>query len=366
MSQKQASTNNTSFTVSLHGATLRLETEQQLFLTYAQQYLADLLTSEETSPGVRVCLHWDACPSQAWYNGSVRYWGRRIWQVGNKVLQTETLYLPGLQLAAEWSNRTLIIDAYYRPVSKLQRLRFRFGREIPSVFIILIYYLIYFPLINYLEQTRGWGLLHAGAVSRPDGAWILSGLPGSGKSTFTFSLLAHPQARFLADNLLLFDAEAVYALPEPIRLSLDSRALLPSAAKQRLVDTGRNFTHGRRDFLLRPEDRDWQNQPQALLFLGLANRAGCQPISPGMALDRLLASNQTAREIHLYTQFAAALNLISPNPDMMGDRHIATLRTLLSRLACYEFWLAKGQELDQAVDLANQILTVAPAVMELE
>ncbi len=317
--------NSRQLNLALHGANCCLETDHIPFFSYAHRYLTNLSVGEAT-PDVFVRLHWDAAPSQSWRNGSVRRWGRRILQANQRILQTEILYLPGLQLEAKWSNGKLMIEAYYRPTSRRERLAHWLGREIAPLFVMLIYSLVYFPLINYLEQTRGWRLLHAGAISSPAGAWVLAGLPGSGKSTFTFSALANPQARLLSDNLLLFDAERVYALPEPIRLSLASRALLPPAAKNRLVDTGRDFSHGRREFCLPPEARDRQTKPQALSFLGLTGgRVDCQPLSTSVALNRLLTFDQMAKEVNFYTQFAASLNLIAPSHGQT-QHHLSTTK----------------------------------------
>ena len=345
-------------TFALHGVTLCLEADRALFLNYARQYLADLPTATEGAPDVSVRLHWDELPPDDWRNGSVRRWGRRILQADRQVLQTEILSLPGLQLAATWAGKQLLIEAWYRPASRRERLAHRLGREIPSLFIILIYYLVYFPLIHYLEQTQNVYLLHAGAVSHPTGGWALTGLPGSGKSTFTAGLLADPQVNLLSENLLLFDAEQVYAFPEPIHLSQDSRKLLPAAAQQRLTDAGRHFSHGRRDFSLSPQARQWQGRPPALFFLGLAKQNDCRPVPADLALARLQAFDQQAKEVTAYVQFAAALELIAPQPGRF-QRYQTTLAALVAQLRCYELWLAAGSDLNEAARLAAQSFTAS-------
>ncbi len=340
-------------TLTLHGVTLCLEADRALFLNYARQYLADLPTAAEGAPDVSVRLHWDELPPDDWRSSDVHRRGRRILQTDHRVLQTEILTLPGLQLAATWAGKQLLIEAWYRPASRREQLAHWLGREIPPLFIILIYYLVYFPLIHYLEQTQNVYLLHAGAVSHPAGGWVLTGLPGSGKSTFTAALLANPQVNLLSENLLLFDAEQVYAFPEPIHLSQDSRKLLPAAAEQRLTDAGRHFSHGRRDFSLSPEARQWQVRPQALFFLGLAKQNNCRPIPADLALARLQAFDQLAKEVNAYAQFTASLELIAPQPGRF-QRYQTALAALTSQLRCYELWLAAGSDLSNAAQLAAQ------------
>jgi hypothetical protein len=348
--------NRGSLALTLHDATLRLETDHALFLTYARRYLADLPSAADAAPNVVVNLHWDAVPARLGEGTEVFRWGRRVLQADRRILQTEIVHLPGLQLEAHWSDQKLVIDAYYRPTSRLERLAHWLGREIPPLFTILIYYLVYFPLIHYLEQTRGWHLLHAGAVTRPDGAWLLAGLPGSGKSTFTVGLLAHPQAKLLSENLLLFDAHQLYAFPEPIHLSQTSQLLLPADARQRVTNTGRDFSHGRQDFWLPPEARAWQTQPKALFFLALTSQTECRPIPTDVALNRLLAFDRLAKEIDAYAQFAASLELVAPQPGRIYHHHLA-LESLVSSLNCYELYLQQGADLTYAVQLAGQVLT---------
>jgi len=343
---------NPKLALALHGVNLQLEAKHAPFLAYARRYLVDFpLADDNFVPDVRVCLHWDALPSLPETGRGVQRRGRRLIQWGNRILQTEILYLPGLQLEAEWSGETLLIDAYYQPTSRLERVAHRFNREIPRLFIILIYYLVYFPFIYYLEQTRGWYVLHAGAIDHPAGGRILAGLPGSGKSTFITSLLADRQAKLLSENLLLFDAQQVYTFPEPIHLSAESQALLPPAARQRLVELGREFSHSRHDFSLPPSERAWQTRPQSLYFLGLADRMECAPIPTDVTISRLLAFDQMAKEVNAYAQFAAALELIARQPGRM-QQYQQALAALISVINCYDLWLEQGGELAQATPLA--------------
>ena len=137
--------------LALHGATLWLETEYSPFLVYARRYLTDFPAAGEATPDVRVCLHWNASPARSGHSAVVYRRGRRVFQFDHRVLQTEILHFPGLQLEVEWSGPTLLIDAYYRPTSRLERLTHRLKREPPQLFVMLIYYLVYFPLIHYLK-----------------------------------------------------------------------------------------------------------------------------------------------------------------------------------------------------------------------
>lgn len=357
MGEIQAKTTRGKLTLELHGATCRLESDYAPFAAYARAYLADLVVEDGPVPDVVSCLHWDALPPDEWREGRVLQHGRRLWQSGNSVLQLELAELPGLQIEAGWSDGVLVVDAYYRPASKIGRLAQRLNVARQRAFAILVYYLAYFPVIYHLSRARGMHVLHAGSVWRPEGGWIIAGLPGSGKTTFTLSLLSDPHTRLLSDNLLLFDGERVYACPEPLHLSAASRGALPDGVEGRLVDARRDYSHGRRDFRLSATDRAWQARPGALFFLGLGSRLDLRAISPEDALERLLDYDRLAKEIDAYEQFAAALDLAGPGGGRNRGR-VRALEGLVSRLNSSELWLQRGADVSRAFQLVLEGMKV--------
>ena len=69
----------------------------------------------------------------------------------------------------------------------------------------LVQYLIYFPICWFLEREQGLHMLHASCVELRNGAVILPGLSGVGKSTVSMYLLSKMAGRLLSDNLVLHD-----------------------------------------------------------------------------------------------------------------------------------------------------------------
>lgn len=364
-------------TFRLHGVICRLYTGRLPFAQYARRHAAvtGLLDATQESPETasvqtqaqaRVRLHWDVKPptsSESWSKGAVQQLGRRILlrrlpgEVGSRLLQTEVPPLPGLQLEASWSPAGLNLDAYYRPHSPRARLTTRLPAPRDRLFAALLYYLVYFPLIYLLEQSRGQRLLHAGAVNHPDGAWLLAGLPGSGKTTFALSLLADPATCLISDNLLLVDDAAgmqVYTVPEPIHLTQDGRESLPPVVQALLHATRQGSSYGRHVYQLTPIRRLQSAPLRALFCLGIADEPTCRPLSPQAAFQRLQAGDGLARELQAYTQFAATLDLLgSP----LQPRRPASLDRLLSNLPCFELWLERGADrlLSQAADVMRQV-----------
>lgn len=332
--------------LALHGAVLSLSTAHLPYAAYVRGCLVDLLLEPGTSPSLQSRLHWDKKAPSRWLNQGVMRHGRRLLQDDSSLLLAEIPELPGLQIEARWEAGSLEIDAYFSPTSRLGSLALRLGQAQARVFAVLTYYLIYFPLIYYLYKTRGWHLLHAGGVVGPAAAWILAGLPGSGKSTFTLALLSQPEMRLLSDNLLLYDERQVYAFPEPLHLSEPGLGDLTPYIENLLVSSGRQYSHGRRDFYPLPQLRRWQAAPEALFFLGQGERFQARSMVPLQALERLLSYDTMAKETAAYEQFAGALDLIFParNDQIPGRslRRREALHGLVQNLECAEIQIQVG------------------------
>src|SRR5262245_43966413 len=108
---------------------------------------------------------------------------------------------------------------FYEPKGVGRRIGYlrqeRVDRKRNGLLFKLMYFMIYYPMAWQLERTRGWGLLHASAVTMPSGrAVLLSGMGGVGKSTLGLSLLSHPGVKLLSDNLIFHDEERIYSCPE--------------------------------------------------------------------------------------------------------------------------------------------------------
>jgi hypothetical protein len=351
-----SSDNQHSLYVNMHGAVSRLECSYEPFIKFAGSYLQGLLAAPSDKVDVIVRLQWGASPQ---WNSKIGIYrrGRRILQDASgaetsRLLLTEILELPGLQLEIGRQENMLIINAFYRHSSRLARAAGRFNPLLPKIFVILIYYLVYFPLIYSLYMSRGWHLMHAGAVGRNGKGWVFAGLPGSGKSTFTLSLLSHPDLRLLSDNLLFYDSNRVYACPEPLHLSRESMNVVGKDVAKRLEETGRGFSHQRSDYLVAEEGRDLEIQPEALFFLGIASSKEYRRMPAWMAVERLEAYDRLAKEVNAYEQFAASLDLLltEQEPERGGritDKRQA-LAALVSEMACWELWVMKGEDLSQA------------------
>lgn len=326
--------NHRRLTLSLHGVGLELRSDNRSFVEYARNYLRDLVVPTADETHIKVNLNWGQ-PIVSAIDGRRERLGRRLLLAGERIVQTEVLALPGLQLSVDTAGDGLAIEAGYRFPSYRSRLGYvlqgRTGEA--RLFVSLIYFLVYFPLFWYLERERGWYLLHAGAVAHPRGGAVLAGLPGVGKSTFTLALLADPAVRLLSDNLVFYDGEQVYAFPEPIHLDRRSRTLLPDLG-ERLGPAGQAFSHSRHDYQLAPEARTTAARPQVVGILSLGAETAVRPLSRETCLERLAAYDKLAKETDEYSKQAAIFNLLSPRPGE-SRRRLEILEHLLEQVNCY-------------------------------
>jgi hypothetical protein len=340
---------------SLHGVTCSLDSGEARFLTFAHKFLPELMGEPVDRPQIYVRLHWGNQPDKAWWSSKTLRHGRRLWQLGSRILINELIELPGLQIETSWEDDKLLVEAYYTPPGRLGGLALRSTRNLTRVFFVLFYYLVYLPIFAYLSYKRDWHLLHAGAISLNGAVQILAGLPGSGKSTLSLSFLNEPGARLISDNLLLFDQANIYAIPEPLYLSWDGLNRLPPTVVNRRTGDQRNLSHGRSEFQLLPENRLMQARPDQLYFVRIGEQTVCRSIHQNNAFQRLASYEHLAKEIQAYEIFMAALDHIPPRDSAYAGTNrcqvkLADLEALIIGLDCYELDMEKDGNLKAAAD----------------
>jgi len=343
--------------IAIHNKRLSLESDNADFMIYARTVLASMLAPSVRTPDIRVHLHWgrELIPA-GMSSGSYSRLGRRLLMDGERIVQTAVLLVPGLQVATSISGAEVVVEGAFRPLSWRMKLDLALGGRATQTrfFAALVYYLVYFPLLEHIERTCEWYPLHASGVAWPQGAVMLAGLGGVGKSTITMAFLADPDVRVLSENLILHDEESIYAFPEPIHLDKRSREML-AGLHGRLESTGKAFTHGRESYEVTMSARVESATPRLFCALRRGQGLSLRPMSRDEALEFALSSDVLARELNEYAQQAAVLNLLSPRIGARR-RRIETLEQLLSGVACYELVVGSGKNLNQVVDMVREKL----------
>jgi len=332
--------------VSLHKTRLELATPPGDFLTFARSYLAPLLDQPGIQPDIKIALEWNATLPREY--SALEKLGRRIWVADHHLRYDEIWQAPGLQMEIDWED-TFTVQATYDWPS--QRAKW-FSRIINSaqkkLFVLLIYYLIYFPCAWWLERKMGWTLMHASAIATPEGGLIFSGLPGCGKSTTALASLSQSTWQVVSDNLLFTNGSRVFACPEPIHVDKETRALVGDLG-QRVRPTGREFSHQRQDYEIASQARQQSTTPLALGFLHLGEETSVRPIDPTTATRRLMANDYLAKEWMAYQESAAAMHQVWPQ---IGDQEQRreNLMSLARSMPCYEVTVAQREDIRQAME----------------
>ena len=347
---------------SIHQARLELTTGRDGFLALACSYLTPLLEQTHGEPNIEVTLEWDAVlPDDS--RSDLEQLGRRIW-IGPQRLQfAEIWQVPGLQMDVDWQDAVLAIRAAYAWPTRRAKW---FTRVVASararVFVSLVYYLVYFPCMWWLEHERGWTLFHASAVATPEGGLVFSGLPGCGKSTTALATLNAPEWHIVSDNLLFTDGSQVFACPEPIHVDERTRALVGDGSAEltevlagRVRPTGRRFSHQRQDYEVTSEARQPSTTPRALGFLHVGRETTVQPVDQATAVRRLMANDCLAKEWVAYQESAAAMHQVWPT---IGDqeRRWENLAALTRSVPCYDVTIARNGNVQRAMKYVTQAM----------
>ncbi len=168
---------------------------------------------------------------------------------------------------------------------------------------------LHFPLFHCLGARRGLGLLHASGLALPDRtggtraasdrALVFCGLNGVGKSTLAAFLAQQPGYRFMTDNFLLADKDAVYGFPEVLRL--DPGALV----RLGLAPQGGTTVYGKHHLSLAPEDVCLRAEPAACFLVANGEALSLEPLDAGLALKTLAGLHAYLGEFPEHSYLAA-------------------------------------------------------------
>ena len=263
---------------------------------------------------------------------------RNIWIGDYSIFISKIERLPGLSINAQLKNDKLYINAVFEDITinllkKILSFKRNYQQQKQFLLIGLIYYLIYFPYLYYLERFNNLSLLHAGAVKYKQNGIILSGLGGIGKSTFAFGTLLLDECKFLSDNLIFYDKKNIYPFPEPIALNPKSLNMLNNIDKI-LIKKDIASTHGRMFYQINPNFFSDQAIPQYLFWLQWGNENKLISFDKERCVKNLLDINLLANELREYYIFAATLDLAF-SKSLPPDLYYKNLSKLLSNVDCY-------------------------------
>ncbi len=337
--------------VRMHGVTLTLESNHLPLMAYAAEHLNGLVAPAVTVPDLAVRCTWSQGDWDAQINpfpadGALNVIGKRMLGNSHELVWLNTLRLPGLQLRFSREQESLLFEVAYRYHS--QRIGTTPDYEYTKYFSLMSY-LVYYPLIWYLENFRGWTVLHASALASPRGGIIIGGLGGVGKTTTCVALLQRPGITLVSENLIFTDGEFIYPCNEPIRLDARSLAMLGNNPQGL---TRMAFPEGLKEkcfFHLRKNGKAERVRPAALFLPQFTTRRCVTPLTSELAAEKIVAINRLTRELDDYSWYAAALEMHWPNIGQARNR-LEVLRRFAENVRCYELGIDRSAGVEAVVE----------------
>lgn len=275
--------------------------------------------------------------------------GRGIYTDGELVVWTEVPYFPGLSISVRRDGSILVVEARQAPRSAvgggIRRLAgaLRGRSRSRSVFYFeLLYHLVYYPVFRTLLD-RGVHVLHGGGVEVRGRRVVIVGAQGTGKSTLIANLLVEDGARFLSDNIVLYDRERVYSCHEPVRL--DSGMLASMPALRGLVDpVDLEVPLGRTACTVRAEALIHSMEPDVFVVPRMSRAAtDLVPCRRESVVRKARCFNTLADEVRTSELFGSVIGQVFP--PLHGCVHeIETLGGLLEGARLYEMNIRYGED----------------------
>lgn len=331
--------------VRMHGVKLTVESDHAPLLAYAAEHLHNMVELPSANPDLVVrCAwstgEWDAEANPFPVDGELNVIGKRMLGKTDDLIWLDTLRMKGLQLRFRRESGRWCFDVAYRFHPKKEKLEHLPEYEYKRYFSLMSYW-VYYPLIWYLENFRGWTILHASALASASGGIMIGGLGGVGKTTTCVALMQRPGVRLISENIIFTDGEFIYPCDEPIRLDDGSLAMLGENPAG-LVPM--NFPEGLKDkslFHLDSAARSEKVKPAALFLPQFSPQRYLTPLAPEIAAEKMVAMNRLTRELDDFGWYAAALEMHWPRPGH-AEKRLEVLRRFAQNARCYELGIDRN------------------------
>lgn len=335
-----------------HGVTLNLACDSRELLDFVSEMVPGLVGPPSDAPDLAVRSRWLAAPMErgrSWFRDATGpgTLGSRMHLGADDLIWFETHRDPDLQLRFRRRKGRLVFDvAYcYQPKRKKQdaypdlKRRKLFG---------LLRYLVHFPIAWHLERTRGWSMIHASAVAWGDGALLVAGPGGAGKTTTCLALAARAGMPLLGENLVFCDGAWIHPIAEPVRVTRESLALLGDAFAA--LDANGIPSDGQRKAMFRlPGDGAAPARARAVFLPRFAERGFVRRMDAELASEWIAAAQRLTLELGDYGGYASALDLLWPQAGRSRTEG-EVLRRLTAATPCWVLGIERKSGVGPVVD----------------
>lgn len=345
--------------IEMHGVRLNFQANKASLLSHATEHFKGLAHSAFENPSITVNCNWINGPwdpeEQPFIKTDqpLRVLGKRMLGRKDELVWVNTLRVTGLQYHFRKSGNQFIFDVAYHFDPSKRKLAKLPNYESKKYFSLMSE-LIYYPMIWYLERTRGWTILHASALDTGTGAIAIGGLGGVGKTTTSVALMQACRMKLISENLIFTDGDFIYPCYEPIRLDPESLELLQRTDGLVSMD----FPSGLKPkslFLLDALTTPCKVPPKLIFLPQFSPKRYVARLEAESAFEKIAAMNRLTRELDDYYWFAAALDMQWPKPGLTQAR-LDALRTFVEEADCYELGIDRTLGVSAVVqDIVGQL-----------
>ncbi|MGH7496931.1 MAG: hypothetical protein ACREOO_31670 [bacterium] len=347
--------------VRLHGVTLNLEADHPPLLDYAVTHLHGMVQPPYGTPDLSVKCWWsqrewdeEANPFPS--NGGLNVIGKRMLGNAEALIWLDTLKMKGLQLRFRRANEQLHFEVAYCFHPKQKKLESAPEYEYKAYFSLMSY-LVYYPMMWYLERTRSWTVLHASALATGESGVMIGGLGGVGKTTTCVALMQCDDMALMSENLIFTDGEFIYPCYEPIRLDEHSLTML-GAPPEKAGLMPMAFPEGLKDkwlFHVAQSELLERVRPAILFLPQFSSKSYLIELAPELAVEKILAMNRLTRELDDYGWYAAALDMHWPVANRAAQR-VEVLREFVQRIVCFELGIDRSAGVGAVVENIRRVV----------
>jgi hypothetical protein len=335
-----------------HGVTLNLACDSRELLDFVAGIVPGLVGPPGDDPDLEVRSWWLEAPMErgrSWFGDATGLGalGNRMHVAPDDLVWFKTHRDPDLQLRFRRQDGRLVFDVAYcfQPKKRKQE---AYPDLKHKTFFGLLRHLVHFPMAWHLERTRGWSLLHASAVAWGDGAVLVAGPGGAGKTTTCLALAARAGRPLLGENLLFCDGAWIHPIAEPIRLTGESLALLGDSLDSLDAREIPSDLQRKAMFHVPPAGAD-RARAKAVFLPRFAERGFARLVEPDVACELIAAGQRLTLELGDYVGYASALDLLWPQA---GRSRIEgeVLRRLSAAAPCWVLGIERRSGVDPVVD----------------
>ncbi|MBU1863263.1 MAG: hypothetical protein KKH94_06355 [Candidatus Omnitrophica bacterium] len=231
-------------------------------------------------------------------------------------------------------------------------LRYRVGQKREeSVFFMLTYPLLYYPLFWYYERYKATHILHASALRYKNRGIVICGLEGMGKTSLSLSLLNDDGGSFISDNLIFYNSDNVYPCYELVRLYNDYNTSLLRGRFEKVTA----FKSSKDFYAPLMDVRGRGISPHVVVFPVYSACFFVKELSIDEAVKKALILSFLPAELGNYVEYRHMYNLLDTSFDPWNAQ-CTILQKLFKEARCLMVGMRKEDGLDKNVERFKKVV----------